>query len=69
MAPESKINKENAAHFGQFISVKVEKILRKSQVQFREKLRISRLRQNGGFRIEKRFSLLMYRVASCKIEA
>jgi len=31
-----KINKENATHFSQFISGKVEKILRKSQAQFQE---------------------------------
>ena len=33
----------------QFISVKVKKNLRKSQVQFQEKLRKLRLRQNNDF--------------------
>ena len=37
-----------------FISVKVKKSLRKSQAQFREKLRKLRLRQDDGFRIKKK---------------
>ena len=41
----NKINKESVTHFSQFISVKVKKILRKSQAQLREKLRKLRLRQ------------------------
>ena len=47
------INYEIANHFGQFISVKGKKTLRKSQAQFREKLRKVRLRQNYGFLIKK----------------
>ena len=39
------INNEFVAHFSQFISVKVKKHLRKSQAQFREKLRKLRLRE------------------------
>ena len=38
----------------QFISVKVKKNLRKSQAQFREKLRKLRRRHNSGFLIKKR---------------
>jgi len=41
-------------HFGQFISEKVKKNLRKSQAQFREKLRKLSLRQNYDFLITKR---------------
>ena len=44
-----KINSESVYHSSQFISVKVKKNLRKSQDQFREKLRKLRLRQNDGF--------------------
>ena len=40
----------------QFISVKAKKNLRKSQAQFREKLRKLRLRQNNNFLIKKRVS-------------
>ena len=47
-----KIKKERVTHFTNFISVEVKKILRKSQPQFREKLRKSRLRQSDGFLIE-----------------
>ena len=43
------INNENVNQFSQFISVKAKKILRKSQAQFRKKLRKLRLRQNDGF--------------------
>ena len=39
-------------HSSEFISVKVKKNLRKSQVQFREKLTKLRLRQNNNFRIK-----------------
>jgi len=46
-------NKESVNHFSQFISVKVKKNLRKSQAQFREKLRKLRLRQNNDFLIKK----------------
>ena len=49
-----KISKECVAHFSHFISVKVKKILRKSQAQFREKLRKLRLRKNDGFLMKKR---------------
>ena len=38
----------------QFISVKVKIYLRKSQAQFRDKLRKSRLRQNNDFLIKKK---------------
>ena len=44
-----KINNESVIHFRQFISVKVKKILRKSQAQFRKKLRKLKLRKNDGF--------------------
>ena len=43
------INNESVNHFSQFISVKVKKNLRKSQAQFREKLRKLRHMQNDGF--------------------
>ena len=46
------ITNESVNHFSQVISVKVKKHLRKSQAQFREKLRTSRLRQNNGFLIK-----------------
>ena len=42
------INNESLSHFSQFITVKVKKNLRKSQAQFREKLRKLRLSQNCG---------------------
>ena len=45
------VNNESVNHFSQFISVKVKKNLRKSQAQFRGKLRKLRLRQNDGFLI------------------
>ena len=48
------INNESGNHSSQFISVKVKKNFRKSQAQFREKLRKLRLRQNYGFLIKKR---------------
>jgi len=47
------INDGSVNHFSQFISVKVKKNLRKSQAQFREKLRNLRLWQNDGFPIKK----------------
>ena len=40
---------ESVNHFSQFISVEVKKNLRKSEAQFREKLRKLRLRQNKDF--------------------
>ena len=43
------LNNEDGTHFSQFISGKVKKNLRKSQAQFREKVRKLRLRQNDGF--------------------
>ena len=42
------INNDSVNYFSQFISVKVEKKLRKSQAQFRENLRKLRLSQNDG---------------------
>jgi len=48
------INNENVNHFSQLISAKVKKTLRKSQAQFREKLRKLRLRQIYGFLIKKK---------------
>ena len=45
---------ESLYHSSQFISVKVKKDLRKSQAQFREKLRKSRLRQNDDFIIKEK---------------
>ena len=47
------ISNEIVSIFGQFILVKVEKNLRKSQALFREKLRKLRLRQNYDFLIKK----------------
>ena len=47
-----KINKENVTCFSQFVSVKVKIMLRKSQAQFREKLRKSKLRQDDCFLIK-----------------
>ena len=44
---------DSVNHPSQFISVKVKKNLRKSQDQFREKLRKLRLRQNNDFLIKK----------------
>ena len=44
---------ESVNHSSQFISVEVKKSLRKSQAQFREKLRKLRLRQNNVFFIKK----------------
>ena len=41
-------NTESVTHFGQFISVKVKRILRKYQVQFWEELRTLIIRQNDG---------------------
>ena len=48
-----KIKKEILTHFSQFISGKVKKILRKSQAQFREKLRKLKLGQNDGYVVAK----------------
>ena len=47
------ITNESVNHSSQFTSLKVKKNLRESQVQFREKLRKLRLRQNIGFLIKK----------------
>ena len=47
------INKESVTQFCQFISVTVKGTLRKSQAQFREKLRKLRLRPNYCFYIRK----------------
>ena len=47
-----KTNKECVPHFSQFISVKRKTKLRKSQAQFRGKLRKLRLRPNDGFLIK-----------------
>ena len=52
------INNDSVNHFSQLISVKVKKNLRKSQVQFWEKLRKLKLRQNNDFLIKKTFILL-----------
>ena len=49
------VSNEYLAHFSQFISEKAKKKLRKSQAQFREKLRKLRLRQNYDFLIKKVF--------------
>ena len=48
------INKESVAYFSKFISVKVDKNLRKFQAQFGENLRKLRLRQNNSFLIKER---------------
>ena len=45
---------DSVTHSSQFISVKVRKNLRKSEAQFREKLRKLRLKQNDSFLIKKR---------------
>ena len=42
------IDKESGVYFSQFISKKVKKNLRKSQAQFREKLRKLRFKQNNS---------------------
>ena len=47
------INNGSVNHCNQFISQKVKKNLRKSQAQFKKKLRKLRLRQNDGFLIKK----------------
>ena len=54
------INNESINPFSQLISVKVKKNLRKSQVQFQEKLKKLRLRQNGGFLIKKASSPALF---------
>ena len=48
------INNESVNNFSQLISAEVKKNLRKSQAQFREKLRNLRLRQNDAFLVKKR---------------
>ena len=52
---------ESVNHSSLFIPVKVKKNLRKSQVQFREKLRKLRLRQNNDCRIKKRVCYALIR--------
>ena len=54
------IKNESVNHFSQFISVTVRKNLRKSQAQFREKLRKMRLRQNNGYLTKKNVYLAKY---------
>ena len=44
---------ERVYHSSQIISAKVKKIVRKSEAQFRRKLRKLRLRQNNDFLIKK----------------
>jgi len=51
------INNESVNHFSQLISEEVKKNLRKSQAQFREKLRKLRLRQNYGFLVKNVYSV------------
>ena len=51
------IIKKSVYHSIQFISVIVKKNLRKSQAEFREKLRKLRLKQNNGFLIKNHVSL------------
>ena len=61
---------ESENHSSQFISVKVKKNLRKSQAQFRGKIRKLRLRQNVDFLIKKAcnlFVLLMLVIESIKL--
>ena len=47
---------DSVNHSSQLISVKVKKTLRKSQAQFREKLRKLRLMQNNDFLIKKTYT-------------
>ena len=54
------MNKESVTHCSQFISVKVQKILRKSQAQFWENLRKLRLRKTVGFHIKKQHVVREY---------
>ena len=51
--PKLSVVMSKNRYFSQFISAKVKKILRKSEVQFWEKLRKLRYRQNNGFLIKK----------------
>ena len=53
LSAASGIN-ESVNHSSQFISAKVKKTLRKSEAQFREKLRKLMLRQNSDFLIKRR---------------
>ena len=55
-----KIIKDSLHHSRQFISLKVKKNLRKSQAQFRDKLRKLRLKQNIKFLIKKTCLLLQH---------
>jgi len=52
--------KESATHCSQFISAKVKKLLRKSQVEILEKLRKLRLRQNESFLFKKKCMSLCF---------
>ena len=53
------IRNECLTHFSQFILEKVKKKLRKSQVQFGEKLRKLRLMQNYGVPMKKTFTVII----------
>ena len=57
---------ESVYHSSQFTLVKFKKNLRESQVQFREKLRKLRLRQNNDFLIKKTCIYFNYRKESNK---
>ena len=56
---------ESVYHSSQFISVKDKKNLSKYQAQFREKLRILRLRQNDDIPIKK-FTSRLYFITSAR---
>ena len=59
------VSNECLTHFSQFISEKVKKNLRKSQAQFREKLRQLGLKQKYGFLIKnKRVHMILYDILS-----
>ena len=55
-----KMSKESLAHFSQFISVKVNKILRTSQAQYQEKLRRLRVRQNQCILMKKQLGAIAH---------
>ena len=54
------INNESVKHFSKSILVNAKKNLRKSQAQFRAKLRKLRLRQKDGFLIKKTCSTYVW---------
>ena len=54
--PVYNINNKSVNHFSQFVSVTGKRNLRKSQAQFREKLRKLRLRQNDVFLVKSVYS-------------